>query len=124
MIMFWNASPLSGRRLFQSLLCLRGTIASATASQAGVEQVSERVSEHVGAPDDDEQGKPWPERQRRNPLLYLRPSQLSIPPQLATSWTFFIKQLGLGGSVAWHQDGVRHWESADWDEGIHVYHWR
>ena len=66
--MFWNASALSDRRLFQSLLCLRGTIASATASQAGVEQVSERVSEHVGAPDDDEQAKPWPERQRRNPL--------------------------------------------------------
>ena len=32
---------------------------------------------------------------------------------------FFIKQPGLGGSVAWHQDGVTHWESPDWDEGIH-----
>ena len=66
--MFWTASPVSGRRLFQSPLCLRGTIAPATASQAGVEQVSERVAEYVGAPDDDEQGKPGPERQRRDPL--------------------------------------------------------
>ena len=31
----------------------------------------------------------------------------------------FIKQPCLGGSVAWHQDGVTHWESATWDEGIH-----
>lgn len=31
----------------------------------------------------------------------------------------FVKQPGLGGSVAWHQDGVTHWDSADWDEGIH-----
>lgn len=31
----------------------------------------------------------------------------------------FVKQPGLGGSVAWHQDGVTHWNSSDWDEGIH-----
>ena len=31
----------------------------------------------------------------------------------------FVKQAGVGGSVAWHQDGVTHWESPDWDEGIH-----
>ena len=31
----------------------------------------------------------------------------------------FVKQPGLGGSVAWHQDGVTHWDSPDWDEGIH-----
>ena len=51
-----------------TLLRLRGSIAPATAPQAGVEQVSQRVAEHVGAPDDDEQGKPGPERQRRHPL--------------------------------------------------------
>jgi len=44
------------------------SIAPATAPQAGVKQVSERVSEHVGAPDDDAQGKPGSERQRRDPL--------------------------------------------------------
>lgn len=31
----------------------------------------------------------------------------------------FIKEPGLGASVAWHQDGVTHWDSADWDEGSH-----
>jgi len=31
----------------------------------------------------------------------------------------FIKAPGLGASVAWHQDGVTHWQSADWDEGTH-----
>jgi hypothetical protein len=31
----------------------------------------------------------------------------------------FIKEPGLGASVAWHQDGVTHWNAPDWDEGIH-----
>jgi len=31
----------------------------------------------------------------------------------------FIKAPGLGASVAWHRDGVTHWESPDWDEGSH-----
>lgn len=31
----------------------------------------------------------------------------------------FIKEPGLGASVAWHRDGVTHWESPDWDEGSH-----
>jgi hypothetical protein len=47
---------------------LRSAVTALAAAQPGIEQVSERVSEHVGAPDDDEQAKPWPERQRRNPL--------------------------------------------------------
>ena len=29
----------------------------------------------------------------------------------------FIKEPGLGASVAWHQDGVTHWDSDDWDLG-------
>ncbi len=33
----------------------------------------------------------------------------------------FIKEPGLGASVAWHQDGVTHWDNPDWDEGIHGY---
>ena len=32
---------------------------------------------------------------------------------------FFIKQPGLGASVAWHQDGVTHWGKPEWDEGTH-----
>jgi hypothetical protein len=31
----------------------------------------------------------------------------------------WIKEPGRGGSVAWHQDGVTHWDSPDWDEGSH-----
>lgn len=31
----------------------------------------------------------------------------------------FIKEPGRGASVAWHQDGVTHWNSPDWDEGTH-----
>ncbi len=31
----------------------------------------------------------------------------------------FIKEPGLGASVAWHQDGVTHWHAPDWDEGTH-----
>ena len=36
----------------------------------------------------------------------------------------FIKQPGLGGSVAWHQDGLTHWDSPDWDEGIHGFNFQ
>jgi hypothetical protein len=31
----------------------------------------------------------------------------------------FIKEPGLGASVAWHQDGVTHWDSPTLDEGSH-----
>src|SRR5215213_10211565 len=31
----------------------------------------------------------------------------------------FIKEPGRGASVAWHQDGVTHWDSPDLDEGTH-----
>ena len=31
----------------------------------------------------------------------------------------FIKDPGLGPSVAWHQDGTTHWDAPDWDEGAH-----
>ena len=36
----------------------------------------------------------------------------------------FIKQPGLGGAVAWHQDGVTHWDSPEWDEGIHGFNFQ
>ena len=36
----------------------------------------------------------------------------------------FVKQPGLGGSVAWHQDGLTHWGSPDWDEGIHGFNFQ
>ena len=31
----------------------------------------------------------------------------------------FIKEPGIGAAVSWHQDGVTHWESEDFDEDIH-----
>lgn len=33
--------------------------------------------------------------------------------------SIFVKAPGLGASVAWHRDGVTHWDNPDWDEGIH-----
>lgn len=36
----------------------------------------------------------------------------------------FVKLPGLGGSVSWHQDGVTHWDSPDWDEGIHGFNFQ
>jgi hypothetical protein len=31
----------------------------------------------------------------------------------------FVKEPGLGPSVAWHQDGTTHWNARDWDAGAH-----
>lgn len=31
----------------------------------------------------------------------------------------FLKDPGVGPSVAWHRDGVTHWDSPDWDQGSH-----
>ncbi len=31
----------------------------------------------------------------------------------------WIKEPGKGASVAWHQDGTTHWDSAEWDQGVH-----
>lgn len=31
----------------------------------------------------------------------------------------FVKEAGLGPSVAWHQDGTTHWTAEDWDSGAH-----
>ena len=36
----------------------------------------------------------------------------------------FVKQAGLGGSVAWHQDGVTHWNNPKWDMGIHGFNFQ
>jgi len=33
--------------------------------------------------------------------------------------TLFIKDPGIGAAVSWHQDGDTHWDSSDFDEGIH-----
>lgn len=36
----------------------------------------------------------------------------------------FVKQPGVGGSVSWHQDGVTHWDSPNWDEDIHGFNFQ
>lgn len=36
----------------------------------------------------------------------------------------FVKQPGVGGSVAWHQDGTTHWGKPDWDEGSHGFNFQ
>ncbi len=36
----------------------------------------------------------------------------------------FVKQAGLGGPVSWHQDGATHWDSPDWDMGIHGFNFQ
>lgn len=36
----------------------------------------------------------------------------------------FVKQAGVGGAVAWHQDGVTHWQSPKWDKGIHGFNFQ
>lgn len=57
--------------------------------------------------------------------LYGHPHLLAVaeaingPDFVPYNDAIFTKQPGLGGSVAWHQDGVTHWESPEWDEGIH-----
>jgi hypothetical protein len=33
--------------------------------------------------------------------------------------SLFIKEPGRGASVAWHQDGTTHWDSPEWDQGVH-----
>lgn len=36
----------------------------------------------------------------------------------------FVKEPGVGGSVAWHQDGITHWDSPTWDHGSHGFNFQ
>ena len=62
--------------------------------------------------------------------LYGHPQLLAIAENInGTDFTpfndaIFIKQPGLGGSVAWHQDGLTHWNSPNWNEGIHGFNFQ
>ena len=38
--------------------------------------------------------------------------------------SIFVKEPGLGGAVAWHQDGVTHWDSPNWDPEIHGFNFQ
>ena len=62
--------------------------------------------------------------------LYGHPALLAIAEAINGSDfvpfndAIFVKQPGLGGSVAWHQDGVTHWQSPAWDDGIHGFNFQ
>jgi hypothetical protein len=62
--------------------------------------------------------------------LYGHPTLLSIAASIngddfvPYTEVIFVKQPGVGGSVSWHQDGVTHWNSPDWDEGIHGFNFQ
>jgi ectoine hydroxylase-related dioxygenase (phytanoyl-CoA dioxygenase family) len=57
--------------------------------------------------------------------LYGHPGLLAVaeavlgPDFVPYNEVTFIKEPGLGPSVAWHQDGTTHWDGADWDHGAH-----
>ncbi len=57
--------------------------------------------------------------------LYGHPDLLAVaeavngPDFVPYNEVTFLKEPGLGPSVAWHQDGATHWGAADWDEGAH-----
>ena len=36
----------------------------------------------------------------------------------------FVKEPGLGPSIAWHQDGQIHWDNPDWNPGIHGFNFQ
>ena len=63
-------------------------------------------------------------------LLYGHPHLLAIAASIngddfvPFNDAIFVKQAGLGGSVSWHQDGVTHWDSPNWDPGIHGFNFQ
>ncbi|GGC65430.1 hypothetical protein GCM10011504_49300 [Siccirubricoccus deserti] len=59
-----------------------------------------------------------------HPKLLATAQSINGPDFVPFNDAIFVKQPGLGGSVAWHQDGVTHWNSPDWDEGIHGFNFQ
>jgi hypothetical protein len=57
--------------------------------------------------------------------LYRHPDLLSIAQAVngdgcvPCNDAIFVKPAGLGDAVAWHQDGVTHWNATNWHMGIH-----
>ena len=54
-----------------------------------------------------------------HPGLLAAAAAVNGPDFVPFNEAIFIKQPGLGASVAWHQDGVTHWDSAELDGGTH-----
>ena len=57
--------------------------------------------------------------------LYGHPGLLAVaeavlgPDFVPYNEVTFVKEPGLGPSVAWHRDGTTHWDAPDWDHGAH-----
>lgn len=62
--------------------------------------------------------------------LYGHPDLLSIaeaingPDFVPYNDAIFVKKPGMGGSVAWHQDGATHWDNPRWHPGIHGFNFQ
>ena len=54
-----------------------------------------------------------------HPMLLAVAEAVNGPDFVPYNEVTFLKDPGLGPSVAWHQDGTTHWGSSDWDEGAH-----
>jgi phytanoyl-CoA dioxygenase PhyH len=54
-----------------------------------------------------------------HPQLLAVAAAINGPDFTPFNEALFIKEPGRGASVAWHQDGTTHWNSLDWDQGIH-----
>ncbi len=54
-----------------------------------------------------------------HPQLLAVAAAINGPDFTPFNEALFIKEPGRGASVAWHQDGTTHWNSPDWDQGIH-----
>lgn len=54
-----------------------------------------------------------------HPQLLAVAAAINGPDFTPFNEALFIKEPGRGASVAWHQDGVTHWDSPQWDQGSH-----
>lgn len=54
-----------------------------------------------------------------HPLLLAVAAAINGDDFVPFNESLFIKEPGLGASVAWHQDGITYWDSPDFDAGIH-----
>src|SRR5260370_1717829 len=54
-----------------------------------------------------------------HPQLLAVAAAINGPDFAPFNEALWIKEPGRGASVAWHQDGTTHWDSPEWDEGIH-----
>lgn len=59
-----------------------------------------------------------------HPHLLAIAQSINGPDFVPYNDAIFVKQPGVGGSVAWHQDGVTHWGAPDWDEGSHGFNFQ